>query len=63
MRIGRIVAVTTGAAVAVLGVMRLKRSRSSDTEASDAADASELDLSTSPSSTNADESRMATVPE
>jgi hypothetical protein len=62
MRIGRIVAVASGAAVAVLGVMRLKRSRSSDTEASGAAD-SELDLSTPPSSSNADESKMATVPE
>jgi hypothetical protein len=56
MRIGRIIAVTTGAALAAFGVMRLARARSSEADANDAAP--DIDLSTSPSSTNADESRL-----
>jgi hypothetical protein len=63
MRIGRIVAATTGAALAVFGFMRLKRSRSSDSDTVDSADSPELDLSTLPSKSNADESKMARVPE
>jgi hypothetical protein len=60
MRIGRIIALSAGAALAAFGAMRLARSRSAGAEAGDVADAPDLDLTT-PASSNADESRLTTV--
>jgi hypothetical protein len=58
MRIGRIVAVTAGAALAVFGAMQLKRSRGSDAGAPGSDESPPLDLTTPPPSTNADQSRL-----
>lgn len=60
MRIGRIIAVTAGAALAAFGMMRLARSRSSDADVS-GADSPDLDLTSPTASSNTDESKLATV--
>lgn len=60
MRIGRIVALTAGAALAVFGVMHIKRSRSSDVD-DPASGESPLDLTVAPPSSNADQSRLTST--
>jgi hypothetical protein len=61
MRIGRIIAMTAGAALAAFGVMRLARSRSSEADLGDGLGSPDLDLTSPAPSSNADESRLTTA--